>query len=81
MLFRSVAAGGPQPPSPVQSGVAVVPEIQAVTVQRGDNLWRISRRILGKGSRYTQIYEANASQIRDPNRIWPGQVFVAPQAN
>ena len=38
----------------------------------------ISRRVLGKGIRYTQIYEANTTQIRDPNRIWPGQVLVAP---
>ena len=75
MLFRS------QPPMHVQQGVAIVPEIQAVTVQRGDNLWRISRKMLGKGARYTQIYEANASQIRDPHRIWPGQIFVAPHAN
>jgi nucleoid-associated protein YgaU len=63
---------------PATSGVAVVSEIQSVTVLRGDSLWRISRRVLGRGIRYTQIYEANSSQIRDPNRIWPGQVLVAP---
>ena len=62
-----------------QAGVAVVREIRAVTVARGDNLWKISRKVLGSGARYTQIYEANASQIRDPNRIFPGQIFVAPQ--
>ncbi|MBV8183781.1 MAG: LysM peptidoglycan-binding domain-containing protein, partial [Hyphomicrobiales bacterium] len=28
--------------------------------------------------RYTQIYEANASQIRNPNLVFPGQVFVLP---
>ena len=61
------------------AGVALVPEIQSVTVERGDSLWRISRRVLGRGVRYTQIYEANAGQIRDPNRIWPGQIFVAPK--
>jgi len=60
-------------------GQAVVEEIQSVTVVRGDSLWRISRHVLGHGARYTQIYEANASQIRDPNKIWPGQVFVAPR--
>jgi nucleoid-associated protein YgaU len=30
--------------------------------------------------RYTAIYEANQDQIRNPHRIYPGQVFVAPQA-
>ena len=73
------AASPPATPTVAQPGLAVVPEIQSVTVIRGDNLWRISRRILGRGARYTQIYEANAKQIRDPNRIWPGQIFVAPQ--
>ena len=64
------------PPGP---GVAVVPEIQSVKVVRGDSLWRISQRVLGQGLRYTQIYEANSAQIRDPNRIFPGQVLVTPQ--
>jgi nucleoid-associated protein YgaU len=57
----------------------VVPEISTATVSRGDSLWRISRLRLGKGMRYTVIYEANASQIRNPNRIYPGQVLVMPQ--
>ncbi len=57
----------------------VVPEINTATVSRGDSLWRISRLRFGKGTRYTVIYEANASQIRNPNLIYPGQVLVMPQ--
>jgi nucleoid-associated protein YgaU len=57
----------------------IVPEISTATVTRGDSLWRISRQRFGKGMRYTVIYEANASQIRNPNRIYPGQVLVMPQ--
>lgn len=45
---------------------------------RGDSLWRISRQLYGAGIRYTQIYEANRGQIRDPDLIYPGQVLVAP---
>ncbi len=59
---------------------AVVPEIQTVTVVRGDNLWRISRKMLGRGMRYTQIYEANTAQIRDPRLIYPNQILVVPGA-
>jgi nucleoid-associated protein YgaU len=55
-----------------------VPSLGTATVIHGDSLWRISRKILGHGMRYTLIYEANASQIRDPNLIYPGQVFVVP---
>jgi nucleoid-associated protein YgaU len=51
----------------------------ATKVQRGDNLWRISHKLLGDGLRYTQIYEANSHQIRDPNLIYPGQVFILPK--
>jgi nucleoid-associated protein YgaU len=57
----------------------VIPEIATAAVSRGDSLWRISRLRLGKGTRYTIIYEANANQIRNPNLIYPGQVLVMPQ--
>ncbi len=59
---------------------AVVSDMRSVKVERGDSLWRISRKVFGEGIRYTQIYEANAAQIRDPDLIFPGQVFVAPQS-
>jgi nucleoid-associated protein YgaU len=66
--------------APRNSGASdvVVPQIQTATVIRGDSLWRISRKVFGHGIRYTLIYEANASQIRDPSLIYPGQVFVLP---
>jgi nucleoid-associated protein YgaU len=48
-------------------------------IRRGDNLWTIARRVYGEGVKYTTIYEANSGQIRDPDRIYPGQVFALPQ--
>ncbi|UFZ05503.1 LysM peptidoglycan-binding domain-containing protein [Bradyrhizobium ontarionense] len=48
------------------------------TVSRGDSLWHISRRLLGVGTRYAVIYQANREQIRSPDLIYPGQVFVLP---
>lgn len=50
-------------------------------IRRGDNLWTIARRVYGAGIRYTTIYEANTQQIRDPDWIYPGQVFELPQSN
>jgi hypothetical protein len=47
-------------------------------VQPGNTLWRISRDVYGRGTRFTLIYEANRAQIRDPHRIFPGQVFAVP---
>ena len=51
----------------------------AVIIRRGDSLWRISRRVYGRGVRYSTIYLANGDQIRDPDRIWPGQIFSVPE--
>ncbi|MGQ4272528.1 LysM peptidoglycan-binding domain-containing protein [Terrihabitans sp. B22-R8] len=56
----------------------VVKALETFEVKRGDNLWRISRQTYGYGVRYSSIYEANSGQIRDPNRIYPGQIFVMP---
>lgn len=49
-----------------------------VIIRRGDNLWTIARRVYGEGLRYTQIFEANTTQIRNPDLIYPGQVFDLP---
>ncbi|GJE10273.1 hypothetical protein FOHLNKBM_1306 [Methylobacterium longum] len=63
---------------PVRAGAVFVPEISTAKISRGDNLWRISQRAYGRGERYTVIYDANQSQIRDPDLIYPGQIFVLP---
>ncbi len=71
----------PKPASEAQvaaAGTVVIPNINTAIVSRGDNLWRISQRIYGQGVRYTVIYGANQDQIRNPNLIYPGQVFVLP---
>jgi nucleoid-associated protein YgaU len=60
------------------AAATVVKEVQTATVLRGDSLWRISRKRLGRGIRYKQIYQVNESQIRDPGLIYPGQIFVMP---
>lgn len=54
------------------------PKEGRVVIQPGNNLWRISRVLYGDGSKFTMLYEANKDQIRDPNRIYPGQVFKTP---
>lgn len=52
-----------------------------VVVQPGNSLWRIARRTLGEGVKYTVIYEANRARIRDPDLIYPGQIFTVPRTN
>ena len=53
---------------------------QNYLVQPGNNLWQIARRAYGNGMRYVIIYSANLGQIRDPERIYPGQVFKLPKS-
>ncbi|OYU18041.1 MAG: peptigoglycan-binding protein LysM [Rhodobacteraceae bacterium PARR1] len=58
-----------QAPAPIQ-----------ITVQPGYTLWRIARENLGDGVMYVQVFEANKDQIRDPDLIYPGQIFtIAPK--
>ena len=52
-----------------------------VIVQPGNSLWRIARRTLGSGVKYTTIFAANRAQILDPDLIFPGQVFALPRTN
>jgi nucleoid-associated protein YgaU len=74
----STPTPAPVPASPKPATV-VVDSILAATVSRGDSLWRISRKAYGSGYRYTEIHRANQEQIRDPDLIYPGQIFVLPK--
>ncbi len=61
--------------------VASMSSETSVIVQPGNSLWRIARRIYGQGMRYSIIYQANLEQIRDPDLIYPGQIFAMPPGN
>ena len=49
-----------------------------IIVQKGNSLWRIARKTLGGGIFYTEIYKNNLAKIKNPNLIYPGQVFNIP---
>ncbi|PWC48737.1 peptidoglycan-binding protein [Azospirillum sp. TSA6c] len=67
---------------PVQvSAMPVATDGRNVVVQPGNSLWRLARRTYGDGMLYTTIYTANREQIRDPDMIYPGQIFALPQVN
>ncbi|MEM7188782.1 MAG: LysM peptidoglycan-binding domain-containing protein [Pseudomonadota bacterium] len=50
-----------------------------VVIQKGDMLWRIAEQFYGEGLRYSLIYSANSELIRDPDLIYPNQVFSIPE--
>ena len=70
------------PAEPAAQDTATAPALKkvdtSVIIRRGDSLWRISRRIYGRGVRYSTIYLANKDAVKNPNRIWPGQVMMIP---
>ena len=53
--------------------------IKAVTVQEGATLWAIARDRYGDPTLYVRVVEANRDSIRDPDLIYPGQVFTLPE--
>lgn len=59
--------------------ITALKDEQLIIVQPGNSLWRIARRTLGEGLAYTVIYDANKNQIRDPDLIYPGQIFQVPK--
>jgi hypothetical protein len=70
-------------PSPAKAAAARAAETEAAppsartyTVKRGDTLSRIAQTHLGSYKRYLEI--ARLNDIRDPNRIFPGQVLRLP---
>ncbi|MBT25731.1 MAG: peptidoglycan-binding protein LysM [Rhodobacteraceae bacterium] len=68
-----------QPEAPEQPKDPNAPPVKVVTVQPGSTLWAIAREKYGEGTLYVRVYEANKDRIRDPDLIYPGQVFVVPQ--
>lgn len=54
---------------------------QSYTVQKGDTLSAISKRFYGNANEYRRIFDANKDQLKDPDKIFPGQVLKIPADN
>lgn len=77
----AVAEPAPAAPAPEPAAEpAAPPPPVTVTVQPGFTLWGIAKENFGDGVLYVQVYEANRDKIRDPDLIYPGQVFTIPGA-
>ena len=54
-------------------------DVAVRTVQPGSTLWAIAEENLGSGIYYVEVFEANRDLIRDPDLIYPGQIFRIPE--
>jgi nucleoid-associated protein YgaU len=54
------------------------PYTQIYVVQSGDSLSKIAQKYYGDAALYTKIFEANRDQLKDPNKISPGQKLRIP---
>ena len=65
--------------SMIRSASENTPSKKTYTVKSGDSLWKIAASLLGDGSKWNKIYEANKTVIGgNPNLIQPGQVLTIP---
>jgi nucleoid-associated protein YgaU len=66
----SAGQGGP-------AGAASAPT-GSYTVKKGDTLSKISKQFYGDANAYKKIFDANRDQLKDPDKIQPGQVLRIP---
>ena len=61
-----------------KSPATLLAPVSLVTIQPGNTLWGLARKKYGRGILYVRVYEANTDRIRDPDLIFPGQIFAVP---
>lgn len=54
------------------------PQAQFYTVKSGDSLSKIAKEYYGNAMKYPTIFEANKPMLKDPDKIYPGQVLRIP---
>lgn len=72
------AASAPAQETVVETRVETVSEGSEHEIVKADTLWDLSMHFYKTPWLWPRIYEANTDRIKDPNVIYPGQVFVIP---
>ena len=72
------AAQAPAQAAP-SAASSVRESVQTYTVQAGDTLGGIAKRLLGNANSYMEIFNLNRDQLTNPDMIKPGQVLKIPQ--
>ena len=79
-VVADIKVKAPAPAAPgAPSAPASTPQATTYTVQSGDTLSGIAKKLLGNANDYMAIFNANRDQLTDPYKIKPGQVLKIPQ--
>jgi nucleoid-associated protein YgaU len=62
----------------VEKAASKEPEAKYYTVVKGDSLSKIAKAQYGDAMKYPVIFEANKPMLKDPDKIYPGQVLRIP---
>jgi nucleoid-associated protein YgaU len=68
----------PPPAAPSQAAAPPPPPSTMYTVKSGDTLSKIAKQFYGDANRYNEVFEANKPMLKDPDKIYPGQVLRIP---
>ena len=75
MVSAGASAQAPKTP------LAMKPDApERYVVVRGDTLWSIAQRYTDSPWRWSELWEQNKDEIKNPNRIYPGNVIVLDRA-
>lgn len=77
-----LAVGNMQGVAEVETAVTVAGGAEAEptfhTVEKGDTLSAVAKKVYGDANRYPEIFEANKPMLSHPDKIYPGQVLRIP---
>jgi Uncharacterized protein containing LysM domain len=74
--FSNVQSGSSSTaPSPGSTAAS-----RTYVVKQGDSLSKIAKEVYGDPDEWRRIYEANRSEVKDPDLIYPGQQLKIPSA-
>jgi nucleoid-associated protein YgaU len=55
-------------------------KVRTYKVAKGDTLQKISRKFYGTTKKWPLLYKANRDKLKTPDKVYPGQILVIPEA-
>jgi LysM repeat protein len=76
-LFLSFSTAAIAQPAPAANPIELAPDApDRHVVVPGDTLWGISAKFLKDPYRWPELWKMNTEQVKNPHRIYPGQVVI-----